>query len=272
MISGEIGKLAGLIKTGAVKIGENLNLGYWLPISQSTEDILKLFRLENGLDRALSSPDVKRMETYLRSVNKYKRKNKMSVLGVFSAYYGDDAVATVLVSAQRTKKSESKFQTILQLRNAQLSGWLKDDESVDDVFRLLKLHTDGYSALGSPKLEALDYYMKMFNREKSGQETLLQVLTNGFDGEHNLAKLLIRAKKDPRTSELANAMENALLNKWLSSKSRPVDVLKMLKLNEYMDEALLDPTYHTFYLDVQRKKSPYQNVIDRDIYQELWGR
>ncbi|KAF4032562.1 hypothetical protein GN244_ATG15494 [Phytophthora infestans] len=158
VINAGIEKLTGLIKAGVLKLGENVDWRSWLLIDQSATDILTMFRLEKGLSGALTSPGVKAMERYLTSVNRHKQK---SVIGVFSAHYGDDAVET-LVTVQRTIKTEEGLDTIRQLRNAQLSGWLKSDRSVDDVFTLLKLEKYGYGALASPKMEVLEDYINLF--------------------------------------------------------------------------------------------------------------
>ncbi|KAI9982412.1 hypothetical protein PInf_008355 [Phytophthora infestans] len=89
-------------------------------------------------------------------------------------------------------------------------------------------------------MEVLDDYMRLFNREKSGHETLLDVLTKGYVGEGYLTKVLERGKKDASTSELATALENALFNKWSVENLRSEDVLKKLGLGRDMKKVLFD--------------------------------
>ncbi|KAG3194856.1 hypothetical protein PC128_g8987 [Phytophthora cactorum] len=238
--SGAIEKLAGLIKAGASTINANVHLRSSVAREQPADEILKMFKLEDGMDTALASPNLEVMANYVKELSTKNRNSKVSLIGIFTTHYGDDAVAKALVTAQKKAKTADMENTIRQLRNNQLSAWLNSEKSVDDVFNLLKLRKDSYAALASGKLEVLDDYMKLFNRAKSGQETLLGVLTKGFGGEQILAKLLVVAKEKPRTSELATALQNALLNKWLLSRKQPESVLKRLRLDKSLAKAMTD--------------------------------
>ncbi|KAG3045465.1 hypothetical protein PI125_g27097 [Phytophthora idaei] len=180
------------------------------------------------------------MKNYVQEVNTINRNNKLSVIGIFTTHYGDDAVAKALVTMQSKVKTEEAANTIKQLRSDQLSAWLNSGKSVDDVFTLLKLRKNGHLALASPKMEALDDYMKLVIRTNSGDETLLQTLTKGFGGEEKLATLLVRAKEDSSTKELATALQNALVNKGLMGNVQPVSVFKKLRLDRYVRDALFE--------------------------------
>ncbi|KAG3097116.1 hypothetical protein PI124_g15700 [Phytophthora idaei] len=217
-----------------------------------------MFKLDDGMDKALTSPDLKTMETYVKELNVKNQNNKASVIGIFTTHYGDDAVAKALVTAQRKAKMVDDAKRIRQLRNAQLLTWLNSEKSVDDVFKLLKLREHGYIALASRKMEVLDDYMKLVIRTNSGEETLLQTLTMGFGGERKLARQLVLAKKDPRTRELATALQNALLNKWLASSMQPASVLKKLKLDSGMDDVLSYLNRHTLarFISMYNARNP----------------
>ncbi|KAF4044982.1 hypothetical protein GN244_ATG02689 [Phytophthora infestans] len=180
------------------------------------------------------------MENYVKNLNSKNRNSKASMIGVFTTHYGDEAVASALVAAEKNAKTTEAANTIKQLRKDQLSAWLTSKVSIDDVFHLLKFRDDGYAVLASSKMEVLDDYMRLFNREKSGHETLLDVLTKGYVGEGYLTKVLERGKKDASTSELATALENALFNKWSVENLRSEDVLKKLGLGRDMKKVLFD--------------------------------
>ncbi|KAG2786267.1 hypothetical protein JG687_00006658 [Phytophthora cactorum] len=134
---------------------------------QPADEILKMLKLENGMTRALASPNLKLMKNYVQELNTINRNNKLSVIGIFTTHYGDDAVAKALVTMQSKVKTEEAANTIKQLRSDQLSAWLNSGKSVDDVFTLLKLHKNGHPALASPKMEVLDGYMKLVIRAQS---------------------------------------------------------------------------------------------------------
>ncbi|KAG6957996.1 hypothetical protein JG687_00009643 [Phytophthora cactorum] len=200
--------------------------------------------LEDGMDTALASPNLEVMANYVKELSTKNRNSKVSLIGIFTTHYGDDAVAKALVTAQKKAKTADMENTIRQLRNNQLSAWLNSEKSVDDVFNLLKLRKDSYAALASGKLEVLDDYMKLFNRAKSGQETLLGVLTKGFGGEQILAKLLVVAKEKPLTKALVSAsrdvntkavakqLRSEQLDDWLNNQKTVDDVFKLLKLRD----------------------------------------
>lgn len=253
-----IEKLSDLIKTGVSKVHGYLNLGPSATRDQPADEILRIYKLDDGIEKALVSPNLKAMESHVKELSTKNRKSEASVIGILTSHYGDDAVAKALVTAQKTVQSDDDVKTIWRLRNAQLSSWFSSDKSVDDVFTLLKLRHDDYLALASPKMEVLDDYMKLINRVTSGQETLLNVLTKGFGGEQTMAKLLLRGKEEPQTRELATALQNALLNKWVTDKFQPESVLKKLKLDRDLMNALSDPTRHTLtsYIAVFNTRNP----------------
>ncbi|KUF80618.1 WD repeat-containing protein 7 [Phytophthora nicotianae] len=213
------------------------------------------------------------MESYLKEVNKINGNDKLSVIGIFTTHYGDAAVARALVVAQKKATTHDAANTIKQLRSEQLSAWMKSEKTVDDVFELLKLRQNGYKALGSPKLEVLDDYMKMVIQKTSGKQTLLQTLTNGFEGEEKLAALLVRAKEDTSTSELATALQNALMNKWIETdKLKPENVFSKLRLDRGVD-ALLDRNEQTLaaFISMYNARNPDSRASSIGMFVAQYG-
>ncbi|ETM31086.1 hypothetical protein L914_21265 [Phytophthora nicotianae] len=273
MMNAAIEKLTSLVKVGTSRTSKNVNWKSLLTGEQPADEVLKVFQLENGLERALTSSNLKAMETYVHEVNKINTNNKVSVIGLFTAHYGDDAVAKALVTAQSNAKTTDEFATIRQLREDQLSAWLSSEKSVDNVFTLLKLREDGYAALASPKMDVLDDYMKLVIRTNSGDETLLQTLTKGFGGEEKLAMLLVLAKDDSRTSELATALQNALLNKWMASKMQPEGVLTTLKLDGGVKDALFNQNLHTLtaFISMYNARNPSSKTSLIETFSAHYG-
>ncbi|ETK79669.1 hypothetical protein F441_22709 [Phytophthora nicotianae CJ01A1] len=97
-------------------------------------------------------------------------------------------------------------------------------------------------------MEVLDDYFKLYNRGRSRQETLLRVLTKGFGGEQKLEDLLVIAKDDARTSELARTLQTALTKEWLTRNI----------LNRGATDALLDQNRYTLtaYISLFNEKNP----------------
>ncbi|ETM39524.1 hypothetical protein L914_14337 [Phytophthora nicotianae] len=258
VINGAIEKLAGLAKTGALKISENAR--YWLGREQPADEILRMFKLENGMETALASPNLKKLEEYVSELNVKSGNNKASVIEIFIKHYGDDEVAKALVTAQRKADMVDGENMISQLRDAQLSSWRESEKSVDDVFTLLKLREDGYRAFGSPKMQALEDYTKRAPLTNPVQKNLLQTLTTGFGGERKLARLLVVAKRDSNSKDLATAMQKALLKKWMQvDKMNPEDVLKKLRLeDDAMEKILTDKNRYTLveFISMYNAKNP----------------
>lgn len=245
MMNAVIEKLKSVVMAGASKVHGDVDWKSLLAGEQSADEILSVFQLKDGIKSALFSPRLKSLERYVREVNTRNQNSQMSVIGVFTRHYGDDEVAKALVTAQKDAQTKGAFNTIRQLRKDQLSNWLASEKSVDDVFTLLRLREDGYQALASPKMEVLDDYLKLVIRTYSGKETVLQTLTKGFGGEDKLAKILLIAKDDASTSELAAALQNALLNKWMASKMQPESVLKRLSVDSSLEDTLFGQTLPT---------------------------
>ncbi|KAG3158177.1 hypothetical protein PI126_g7977 [Phytophthora idaei] len=208
--------LAGLIQAGTSKLGDDLVA-------------------------SLRSSQLEKLNEFVTKFNHNKNlENQVSLIAPLSAKYGDDAVARTLVELERNADTLTPTMTNLvkKLRSEQLTDWLKNGKSVDDVFNLLKLKDDGFKLLHNRKFQVLEDYITMFNREKSADETLVKVLATGFDGDGNLVALLERAKTSVRSFNKANELETALLTKWRSDNLPLMSVWSQLKFSDDVDEAL----------------------------------
>ncbi|KAG3068581.1 hypothetical protein PC121_g10170 [Phytophthora cactorum] len=196
----------------------------------------------------------------------------ISLIGTFTARYGDDAVAKALVSAER--RGGSKVAELAkQLRAEQLSFWLDSDKSVDDVFKLLKLSSDGYKALGSRKLIILDDYIKKFYNAKHVQETMLQTLTKGFGGESNLVTILAIAQEYPRTKRLAELFEGELLRQWRGENAKPIRVMELLLLDAGVETVLKCRNWDVLerYIPMFNDRNPDSKVTLLDMLTSKYG-
>ncbi|KAG6953864.1 hypothetical protein JG687_00012155 [Phytophthora cactorum] len=130
------------------------------------------------------------------------------------------------------------------LRAEQLSAWLDSGKSVDDVFELLKLRIDDYIA--------------KFNAEKGGHETILKTFTRGLGGESNLVTFLEVAKLELGTLGRAMDLEKKLLRQWAHDNLEPVDVMKLLKLDDKAETVFTTVRHKIFekYLAEFNKKNP----------------
>ncbi|KAE9012232.1 hypothetical protein PR003_g8074 [Phytophthora rubi] len=231
------GKIVDLVKSSTSKLADSAKMNKYLLFNKNGVQVLNKMKLGDDVGAALKSSKMNALAAYIDLFNKKHPNNKISMIGTLTARYGDDAVADALVSAQRYLNTETLAK---QLRKDQLAAWLEKDKSVYDVFKLLKLGDDSYYALSSRKLEVLEDYISLFNREKYfSEKTLLSTLTVGFGGETKLAKLLVGAKENPFSREKAMGLESALFNKWLASKKQPETVFKDLRLDVNLELSLI---------------------------------
>ncbi|KAG3113367.1 hypothetical protein PI124_g5703 [Phytophthora idaei] len=219
--------------------------------------------LGDSVESAFTSSKLGTLNRYIAKFNKKTPGRPISLIGIFTERYGDDAVVKALVSAE--KNVDSSPEVAKQLRAEQHSAWLDSDKSVDDVFKQLKIadEYEGPTRLDLPKLKLLDDYVAKFNRERDGHETFLDTLKRGFGGESKFVSLLARAKDDARTVNMAKELERGLLEQWEQEKLGPARVMKrLLQLDNDADQALSSSRLETFdkYITQFNKNDPDSEV------------
>ncbi|GMF33710.1 unnamed protein product [Phytophthora lilii] len=194
-------------------------------------------------DVALSKFGIKQLNAYVEEFNKKHPKDKISLVGMLTVRFGDDAVARALVQMRQESTSMSESSKIAtKLKSDQLNGWMTNENSVDDVFSLLKLKDDGKSVFNSPKLEMLEDYIALVNKNKNGHETLFDAFKTGVGGDSNLAALLQEAKAD--STEAGNAvvlkLQKEQFNRWKADGLNLEDAMKLLQLDKSLSSPNLN--------------------------------
>ncbi|GMF54311.1 unnamed protein product [Phytophthora fragariaefolia] len=198
--------------------------------------VLKVLKLDGNVEHVLKSRRLEALTKYIPMYNKMNNPvNQVSLLGVLTAHYSDDAVAKAIAAARRNPATE---EIATKLQSQQLEGWLKSGKSADDVFVLLKLKEDGPAGIGSPQLDTLDEYIKLLNTQKSGDESVIKALVTGFGGESNLMSILTTAKANTQAAVEAEKLETALLTQLRNENFQPERVFKLLKLDRDVDDVL----------------------------------
>ncbi|KAG2786290.1 hypothetical protein Pcac1_g4574 [Phytophthora cactorum] len=260
------------IKAGAANLAESAKLRIFLSKKKSGVDVLNSLKFGDNVADALVSSKVESLKKYIAMFNQKNPDEAISLIGTFTARYGDDAVAKALVSAER--RGGSKVAELAkQLRAEQLSFWLDSGKSVDDVFKLLKLSSDGFKALGSRKLIILDDYIKKFYNAKHVQETMLQTLTKGFGGESSLVTILAIAQEYPRTKRLAELFEGELLRQWRGENAKPIRVMELLLLDAGVETVLKCRNWDVLerYIPMFNDRNPDSKVTLLDMLTSKYG-
>ncbi|POM60264.1 hypothetical protein PHPALM_30905 [Phytophthora palmivora] len=219
------------------------------------EGVLMKLRLDHGLDSALTDLNRYNLSRFIAMFNERNPNSKASLVGTFATSYGDDVVAKTLVTASTRVKTASIAR---KLRTEQLTEWMNSEKSADDVFTLLKLYDDGVLSLTSRKLEVLEDYIKLFNRGKSSDVTLLDVLVKGFGGEQKMEKLLAIAQHNIFTVRKAQELQIAL---WLKNRLQPRSVLKKLGFDKGVQTVLTNPNRDMLSTYISKFNDKYPNSM-----------
>uniref|UniRef100_H3GXM0 RxLR effector protein n=1 Tax=Phytophthora ramorum TaxID=164328 RepID=H3GXM0_PHYRM len=164
--------------------------------------------------------------------NKKNPNNQVSMVDLLSARYGGEAaVARMFVKA---KQSEATTSLATKLQAEQVAGWLKNDKSTDDVFKILLLDDANANPLGTRRLTAWLNYMSEFNRlNPEKKTTMLQTFTTAYGGDKGVAKFLYASQYMYGSETMAKKLETALFMKWAKERLKPGQVTKnVLNLND----------------------------------------
>ncbi|KAG6616538.1 putative secreted RxLR effector peptide protein [Phytophthora cinnamomi] len=133
-----------------------------------------------------------------------------------------------------------------------MQRWLAGGNTVDDVFKLLKLNKAGDDLLISPLLDTWSTYMQIANKENPAKKTTLFATLTAHYSDNGLARMIEAAKKVKSKANTAKRVEVTQIQTWLGNKQTPGDVFKLLKLNNAVDDVLTSPALNTWsnYLNV----------------------
>ncbi|KAG3143167.1 hypothetical protein PI124_g15746 [Phytophthora idaei] len=194
----------------------------WRHENLEPASVMKLLKLDDDVNGVLKSRNLWTFEKYIAEFNKKNPENQVTLLGALTSKYEGD-VTRAIVSGLKNENTAAE-RVAARLQKEQLEGWLKRDESVNDVFKLLKFKDDG-SVVISRNLEMLEAYILLYNRAKQVDETLVGALAKGFGGESQLAEMLMGARSFPYLNGKAKTLQNAQFKEWRDKGLNPTNVL-----------------------------------------------
>ncbi|ETO77547.1 hypothetical protein F444_07258 [Phytophthora nicotianae P1976] len=221
------------IKSGASKVAqgaEATRLNVWLLKRKTAVGAFTKLKLDQGVDKALSSPNLKTLSNYVDMLKKKYPDNQVSVVETLTAKYGEAAVAKSLVT---TKRATNSKDIAAKLQAEQLLGWLNSEKSVKDVFMLLKIADDGVLFAISRKMETLDEYINLFNTKNPQPQTnLFRALRDG-SGEDKFVVVVAKAMTLPKTAVAARGFQKTLFKRWINQDYDPASIyVKVFKVPE----------------------------------------
>ncbi|ETP09444.1 hypothetical protein F441_14691 [Phytophthora nicotianae CJ01A1] len=239
---GVTGTVSSLVKSSASKVIESAALKAYLAANKDGIYVLNKLKLGNDVLEVLESPKLSKLSKYISAYNLKHPDEQISLVGVLSTRYGDDAVAKALVTAKgRTNTAE----LAASLQRQQLNGWLDNQKSIEYVMGKLKIGDDWTLTMSSRSLDALDKYIRLFNvRYPLAKTDITTELAKRFGGEAKFS----RHSYDECTPMLKK-IQNALFKQW---KDRGLDPMSVLVQVFKVDEK-----------DVASAGSALKNVVER---------
>ncbi|KAG3016376.1 hypothetical protein PC128_g6986 [Phytophthora cactorum] len=102
----------------------------------SPDDVFKMLKLDAGVDKLLTNPNLIIWITYLGQFNAVNRGQGTTMIKTFTKFFGDEALAKTLEAARHvpnTEKVATQFQT------AQFTQWLRDGKKHEVIWKMLNM-------------------------------------------------------------------------------------------------------------------------------------
>ncbi|KAE9258652.1 hypothetical protein PF001_g33292, partial [Phytophthora fragariae] len=139
-------------------------------------------------------------------------------------------------------------------------NWLASKQTVDDVFKLLKLDDEGAKLFQNPVSSTWVSYATKLNG-KNPDALMFSVLKARYDDDA-LATIFTVAKETRGAQSIAARQESILFTKWISDGKTADDAFKLLKLNPKTDNFLKSPALDSWISYVKMLgEDPYKLLL-----------
>nr|QMU24849.1 PaRXLR25 [Phytophthora agathidicida] len=231
----------------------------WMKEQKTPDEVFKLLKLDQGTETLMADPKLRTWSVFMTTYNNKNRDKMVNMLGMFTKYYGDEAVAKMLETARRDPYT---YKLADRLQERQIYGWIRNGLSADIVFQLLKVgETRVDKLLSNPAFNVWYYVVSRLNRHNPDKEVnMIKKLLTTYD-DIELAKAIEAATKVKTTGTLAKNVESteaiatifqkAQFKKWLADGIDPPTILKRLEMDKLKwgtdPNAEIFRAYTTFY-------------------------
>ncbi|ETL40626.1 hypothetical protein F442_08423 [Phytophthora nicotianae P10297] len=213
-----------------LSFSEGKQLSAWLKEKKTPEDVFKLLKLHTGTENLLANKNLKTWSVFMVLYNKENPTKMVTMLGMLTKTYGDEAVAKMIEASRANLKTKPIAN---RLQNLQLSGWAQNGLSPDIVFQMLKVGEGGVDKLMSNKgLNVWFYFFNQMNRYNPDRQIgLINKLLTVYD-DIPLAKAFDAASKVKSTKFMGKELQEAQFKKWLADGIEPSTIFKRLNLDK----------------------------------------
>ncbi|KAK1941112.1 hypothetical protein P3T76_007818 [Phytophthora citrophthora] len=140
---------------------------------------------------------------------------------------GEERVGGLNTIANAVKSTAAKFK-----QTKELKGYLKQQQSADEVFALLKLTDKTDNILTHPKIEAMAKYITMLNKENPRNRVQLIDVLAARLGDDVVSRMIEAAKSIPTSKKLADKLQTDQFRGWFERETTPVALVGILKLDD----------------------------------------
>ncbi|GMF50283.1 unnamed protein product [Phytophthora fragariaefolia] len=193
---------------------------------------------------------------YMKMVN--KNDPDAAIITSLTARYGDAKLAKMIVEAKTMPKTA---QIAGKLEHGQIQAWIKNHESVEDVFVLLALDKVGDNLFRTPQFKSWVAFATA-SIPKNPEVSIMMALKTRYN-DKSLAVMIESATKVPSTEAIATKLQINLLDRWYLEKKKPGDVLVLLQINKPGKNIIGSPEFNTWaiYTTMLSKKDPEASMI-----------
>ncbi|KAE8982181.1 hypothetical protein PR003_g24403 [Phytophthora rubi] len=218
---------------------------------KTPDDVFKALKLDDELETVL---DNEKLHLWVDFVNKFNKKNhgrEVTLLGMLTKTYGDEALAKVFETA---KQNPSTVWIATKLQNEQQIVWMLNGLDPDFVFKWFKLDKATVEELlSNPALGVWYHFFHNLNQFNPDRDvTMITKLVNTYD-DIPLAKAISAAMKDENMQLVASRLQEAQFQKWRLDGRNP-DAISKLLLKDRMGwkNQGISRDYKTFYEDANK--------------------
>ncbi|OWZ07043.1 hypothetical protein PHMEG_00020617 [Phytophthora megakarya] len=232
----------------------------WLRNRKSPDKVLIDLGFEKAADTLLGNPLFSTWVKYFDDFNEKYPDKKTTMIEAFTKTFGDAGVTTMLDAAKMKTTTDDIAK---KLESDQLKMWLSSEKSADDVFMALNLDKVGNDFIDNPLFKTWMSYTNVFIKENSEKKATVFSTLEDHISDRLLIKILEEAKKYPTMESAATKVQTEKIQSYLASKKSPVEVFKLLGLDDagvnILSTSLFQPWLE--YVKVFNKQNPNQRVF-----------
>ncbi|OWZ02100.1 RxLR effector protein [Phytophthora megakarya] len=133
----------------------------WLTNGNSIDAVLKLLKLDDGVDKVFMNPNLKSWEDYIQFYNKFMDEKPTTTIDSLMKFYGDETVAKMLEAATKAPNAR-KIATDLQ--TAQFTQWLREGAKPAQIWKLLNMNKQTW--MTNPDAQVFYKYVEFYKLHK----------------------------------------------------------------------------------------------------------